>query len=170
MGGHRPRAVFWGGRPTLLIPPILTVLVQELYIWGRMHVQNFDPMQYFSWKIFLAIAIFYTGLEFAGELLRNDIFSERNARPLSAIFGIHLGFLVFLLGLMLASVYISTALPYWATETFRVRGGDFSALDVLYVIAIFGLHNIEQRLVYVKADRNDSRRAGGAPTLRIGKE
>ena len=55
--------------------------------WVRMHVQNFDPMQYFSWKIFLAIAIFYTGLEF-----------------------------------------------------------------VLYLIAIFGAHNIEQRLVYVKAD------------------
>ena len=123
-----------------------------------MHVENFDPLQYFSWRIFLAVGLFYTGLEFAGELLGNDIFSKRNARPLSAIFGIHLGFLALLLGLMRSLIYMSPALPDWATDTFRLRGGDWSLMDIIYVVAIFGMHNIEQRLVYVKIDTNNPAR------------
>lgn len=112
-------------------------------------------LQYFSWWIYAFVGVFYTGFEFGGGL-RSEIFSKRNTRSLSAIFSIHLVFLTILLALMRLAVSVSHALPNWATDTFRVRGGDWSVLDMLYIIAMFAMHSVEQRLIYVDSKNKPS--------------
>lgn len=120
----------------------------------------FDPLQYFSWWIYAAVGVWYTGLEFGGELLRNDIFSKRNAKPLSTIFTIHLAFLTILLGLTRLAVFIYPSLPDWLTNTFHVRGAAVSILDILFIIAMFVMHKTEQRLIYVESDTGDPSNRG----------
>jgi Ni/Fe-hydrogenase subunit HybB-like protein len=117
---------------------------------------TFDPLQYFSWRVSVAVVVFYTGLEFGGEVLRNDIFSKRNARPLSAIFAIHLAFLLVLLGLMRLAVAVSPSLPNWLTDTIGLRGT--SVIDTLYIVAVFFIHRTEQRCIF--AERNTDHAAG----------
>ncbi len=114
-----------------------------------------DPLQHSSWWIYAAAGMFYTVLEFGGELLRNDIFSKRNAKPLSTIFAIHLAFLTILLGLTWLAVSIYRSLPDWLTNTFNVRGGAWSTLDILFIIAMLVMCKTEQRLIYVESDTSD---------------
>lgn len=111
----------------------------------------FDPLQYFSWWIYLAFGVVYTGLAFGGELLppRGLIFSKRNARPLSAIFAIHLAFLTILLGLMRMAVSVSPSLPDWLTASHRGSG-----LDLVFSVAVAGMIRVEQRLVYLESETN----------------
>jgi hypothetical protein len=112
----------------------------------------FDPLQYFSWWIYAAVGAVYTVIEFGGELLGNEIFSKRNAKPLSAIFTIHLAFLTILLVLMRVAVFISPALPDWLTDAHHFRG---SPLDGFFILAMVVMLKIEQRLIYVESDTDD---------------
>jgi hypothetical protein len=124
---------------------------------------TFGSMPNFPWRLCGVVGALYTVVVFGGELLGRQIFSNRNAKPLWAIFAIHLASLTILLGLMLIAVSISPGLPNWLTDTTGpTRSGgnrSLSVLDILCIIAMFVVFRTERRLIYVEneLDRSHSR-------------
>jgi hypothetical protein len=119
---------------------------------------DFDPLQYFSWWVYGFTVVTYTALAFHGELPRKGalIFSRRNARSSQEIITIHLAFLLALLLLMRAAIYIYPILPDWMTDTFNGRGSAHSAFDILFIVVMIALHYVERRWLYVDSETDNS--------------
>lgn len=117
-------------------------------------IQLFDPMQIFSWGIYVGATVVYTALAFGGELSNEGplIFSKQNARSVFLISAIHMAFLAILFGLMRFGPLIYPFLPGWMTDRFDVRGSLLSALDFIFVLAMIGLSHVERRWLFVEAD------------------
>jgi hypothetical protein len=125
----------------------------------------FDPMQSFSWWIFLGAALLFTAFAFSGILWKDGpfVFSKRNAKPISSVLKIHAEFLTVLLGLMWAVPFIYPTLPSWLTDTFVVRGATVSTVDILFVVAMGMMHLIERRRIYEEVETEIS--VGGSHSI-----
>jgi len=111
-------------------------------------------MQYFSWWIYVLAGALFTVYAFTGLLYKEGslVFSEQNAKPLSAVLIVHLEFLLILFGLMWIAPFVYPYLPNWMTDTFNVRGAAVSSVDVLFVLAMGALHLIERRWIYLESE------------------
>ena len=126
----------------------------------------FDPLQYFSWGVYLCAATIYSALVFQSELSRENgphIFSKRNARSLSQIIVAHLAFLSTLLGLIWIASYIYPILPKWIIDTFVSRGSSYSALDIVIIIAMIIMQYLERQWLFVDraTDPHEVKRGDG---------
>ena len=115
---------------------------------------RFDPMQYFSWWIYVGVGVVYTALAFRGELSKEGalIFSKQNSRSLPEIFTVHLAFLAFLLVLMRTGPHIYRFLPNGLTDTFNVRGSSVSVLDIVFILVMIAAHYIERGFIYLDSE------------------
>jgi hypothetical protein len=115
---------------------------------------SFDPMQYFSWWIFLGAGLLFTVNIFTGILWKNGslVFSKRNAKPISSVLTIHAEFLLVLFVLMWGAPFLYPALPGWMTDTFYARGTTVSTVDVVFIVLMGIMHLIERRLIYQDAE------------------
>jgi hypothetical protein len=120
------------------VPGVLGLLVSE-------------DFEYFSRWVYFGSALIYTAFAFSGELSKEGplIFSKRNARPLSVIFGTHLAFLAILLGLLRLVCYIDSSVPNWMT---RDIGRGSTILDLLFIIAMMIMGYFERRWLYMESD------------------
>jgi hypothetical protein len=125
---------------------------------GVLGLLLFDPMQYFSWWIYVGVGVVYTALVFCGELSKEGtlIFSKQNARSLLEIFTVHLAFLAILLGLMRTGPHIYRFLPNWLTDTFNARGSSVSVLDIVFILLMIAAHYAERRCLYVDSEIDTS--------------
>jgi hypothetical protein len=111
-----------------------------------------DLLEHFSWLVFGAVVLIYSAMTFRGELAKEGnrlIFSKQNSRPPSQVVEIHLAFLTALLGLMWTISICYPMFPDWMTAPFKLRGSYRTALDVLFILAMIGMHYFE-RFVLVK--------------------
>jgi hypothetical protein len=117
-------------------------------------MRDFDPLQYFSWWIFVAAGFLYTAMAFSGLLYKESalVFTKRNAKSLSEIFTIHLEFLTMLFGLMWIAPFIYPHLPRWLTDPVIVRGATHSVADIFLIFVMAIMNFIERRHIYVEAD------------------
>lgn len=108
----------------------------------------YDTFRYFSWWIFIGAALIYSALTFTGEWSKDGplIFSDKNARPLKLILGIHINFLILLLLLQTILVRLDPSTPDWMT---RNIGRGTTNLDLFFIIAMAILSFIERRILYV---------------------
>lgn len=88
--------------------------------------RNIDPdeaLRYFSWTLFALIAVVYTVFVFWVELAKDGpfILSPRNTRTMLQVFFAHALFLMILLCCYQICVYVVPTLPFWMTDTFRLR-------------------------------------------------
>lgn len=114
----------------------------------------FDPMQYFSWWVFLGAGILFTVNIFTGILWKNGplVLSKRNAKPVSAVLTIHAEFLLVLFVLMRGAPFLYPVLPGWMTDTFYARGTTVSTVDVVFIVLMGIMHLIERRWIYRAAE------------------
>lgn len=100
--------------------------------------------------------VIYSVLSFCGELPNRGawIFSKHNDMSVSKVLVFHLGFLFILLMLMRSIPLIYAFMPGWLTE----MGSRGSTIDILLVVAVFFVHKIERRLIYVESHGDDPSR------------
>jgi uncharacterized membrane protein (DUF485 family) len=117
-------------------------------------MRDFDPLQYFSWWVFVAAGFFYTVMAFSPVLHKESglVFTKRNAKPLSAILTVHLEFLMILFGLMWIAPFLYPRLPGWLIDTVIVRGATHSIADIFFVFVMAIMYLVERRYIYVEAD------------------
>lgn len=115
---------------------------------------SFDPMQHFSWWVFLGAGLLFTANIFTGILWKNGplVLSKRNAKPISSVLTIHAEFLVFLLVLMWGAPFLYPGLPGWMTDTFTARGTEVSTVDLVFIVLMGIMHLIERRWVYQEVE------------------
>jgi hypothetical protein len=88
--------------------------------------RNIDPdeaLRYFSLARYIIIAVVYSVCVFWTELAKNGpfIFSSRNARTKAQVLQAHAMYLVILFCCYRLSTYLVPRLPFWMTDTFRIR-------------------------------------------------
>jgi hypothetical protein len=116
--------------------------------------RNIDPdevLRYFSWPLFAVITLVYTAFVFWAELAKNGpfILSLRNARTRQQVFLAHALFLAILLSCYRISVYVVPNLPFWMTDTFRLRHSSrASIIDILLFAATFAMAHFERKWLY----------------------
>lgn len=86
--------------------------------------RNIDPAQslrYFSWALFVVIAVVYSAFVFWLEFAKDGpfIFSRNNVRTRSQVLLAHAMFLTILLCCYRICTYMIPTLPFWITDTFR---------------------------------------------------
>jgi len=115
---------------------------------------SFDPMQYFSWWVFLGAGLLFTAFIFTGIFWKNGplVLSKRNAKPVSSVLTIHAEFLLVLFVLMWGAPFLYPALPGWMTDTFYARGTTVSTVDVVFIVLMAIMHLIERRWIYQDAE------------------
>jgi hypothetical protein len=119
----------------------------------------YGSFQFFGWPSFLILGVIYTAVVYSGLPSKGGplILSKRNARPLSVILGIHLAFLMILMGLFILSSYIESSLPKWLTdESLHGRGMAVSAFEILFIVAMGVMCLIEWRWLSVDSEADDS--------------
>lgn len=114
-----------------------------------------DPLVYFSWPTYFVFGAIYTAFAFSGELSKEGplIFSKRNARPLSAVFIVHLAFLTILYGFLRVATYMEPSLPNWLTKDV---GRSVSVFNVFFLVALLVMQFIERRWLFVESEPEDS--------------
>ncbi len=116
--------------------------------------RNIDPdevLRYFSWPLFAVIAMVYTAFVFWAELAKDGpfILSSRNARTRPQVFFAHALFLAILLCCYRICVFVVPTLPFWMTDTFRLRHSNrASTIDVLLLAATFAMAHFERKWLY----------------------
>jgi hypothetical protein len=115
---------------------------------------SFDPMQYFSWWVFLGAGLLFTAFTFTGILWKNGplVLSKQNAKPVSSVLTIHTEFLLVLFVLTWGAPFLYPALPGWMTDTFHARGTTVSTIDVVYIVLMGIMHLIERRWIYQESE------------------
>jgi hypothetical protein len=116
--------------------------------------RNIDPneaLRYFSWTLFAVIAVVYTAFVFWVELAKDGplILSTRNARTRLQVFFGHALFLTILLCCDRICVYVVPTLPFWMTDTFRLRHSNrASIIDILLFVGMFAMAYFERKWLY----------------------
>jgi hypothetical protein len=111
-----------------------------------------EPLQSFSWEIFVFTTVLYTLVPFlAGAKYGNtqhisQIIAKLKSHPTSTI-GIHLGFLTILLTLISMTIHFYASLPDWA----KGRGSKLSVLDIAVLFMAILMQFVEQRWILSKS-------------------
>ena len=116
--------------------------------------RNIDPdevLRYFSWPLFAVITVVYTAFVSWVELAKDGpfILSSRNARTRRQVFFAHALFLTILLCCYRICVYVVPNLPFWMTDTFRLRHSSrASIIDIFLFAATFAMAYFERKWLY----------------------
>ena len=116
--------------------------------------RNIDPdevLRYFSWTGYTIVAVVYTAFVFWLELAEDGpfIFSRNNVRSKLQVLQAHAIFMAILLCGYCICTEIVPALPFWMTDTFRLRySARASFADILLCLAAFGMAYFERKWLY----------------------
>lgn len=116
--------------------------------------RNIDPdeaLRYFSWTRFAVVAVIYTAFVFWQELAKDGPFicSLKNARSKPQVLQAHAAFLMILLCGYRICTGIVPALPFWMTDTFRLRRSARASLaDILSCLVALGMAYFERKWLY----------------------
>ena len=125
-----------------------------IILLGDQTARNIDPdevLRYFSWPLFAVITLVYTAFVFWVELAKDGpfILSLRNVRTRQQVFLSHALFLTILLCCYRVCVYVVPSLPFWMTDTFRLRHSSrASIIDILLFAAMFAMAHFERKWLY----------------------
>jgi hypothetical protein len=129
--------------------------------------RNIDPdevLRYFSWTLFAVIGVVYTAFVFWVELAKDGpfILSPQNARTKLQVFIAHALFLTILLCCYRICVYVVPTLPFWMTDTFRLkRSNRSSIIDIFLLVAMVAIAYFERKWLYRERRTTQKIRAGG---------
>jgi hypothetical protein len=116
--------------------------------------RNIDPdevLRYFSWARYAIVAVVYTAFVFWLELAKDGpfILSSKNTRSKLQVFEAHTIFLAILLFGYRACITIVPTLPFWMTDTFRIRSSErLSLADLISCLAALGMAYFERKWLY----------------------
>jgi hypothetical protein len=117
-------------------------------------IGNIDPdevLRYFSWTVYAIVAVVYTAFVFWRELAKDGpfIFSRNNARSKLQVLLAHAMFLTILLFGYLICTEVVPVLPFWMTDTVRLRhSGRASLADGFSFLVAFGMAYFERKWLY----------------------
>lgn len=118
------------------------------------HIGNIDPdevLRYFSWARFSVVAVVYSAAVFWIELAKDGpfMFSRKNARSKLQVLLAHAIFLTILFCGYRICNGVVPALPFWMTDTFRLRySGRASFADTISILLALGMALFERKWLY----------------------
>ncbi|HEY2472649.1 MAG TPA: hypothetical protein VGI45_32990 [Terracidiphilus sp.] len=130
---------------------------------------NIDPdevLRYFSWTRYAIVAVVYTASVFWFELAKDGpfIFSRNNTRSKLQVLLAHAMFLTILLCGYRICTEIVPALPFWMTDTFRLkRSSRASFADIISCLVAFGMAYFERNWLYREPEIGGEGSEGSPP-------
>jgi hypothetical protein len=124
-------------------------------------------MTYYSWTQYAIFSVVYTFLVFYRRVPKfgSSMSPEQDARvlrPFPVLFTCHIGFLVLLGLLVLATNFVAHLLPDWITQPRPGAGRRGTLLDCIFAFCAFVLGFVEHFWVYVGPTKSAARSEDGS--------
>ena len=124
------------------------LIVIAVSVVGMKYLQTDTTQLFIPWWGYLVAVLVYTALVFRDDGWSKEgplHFSKLDSPTIRRFVIIHAGFLAILVVMLEATTILTPSCPTWISDLFRVRGVDYSMLQILVILGAVALHFVERR-------------------------